>query len=104
METEKIELIELSEDEQKMASINNSDVSNINPELIQEQNHKYFLEYLQVYEANVILKNQLASLGKEKQSLRNSIQKLEMSNLKHKPELKYISDDYTNRRVNKYFN
>jgi hypothetical protein len=46
--------------------------------LILEQNNKYFLEYCKLYEANTILKNQLGSLVKEKNGIKNKMQKMEV--------------------------
>ena len=41
---------------------------------IPEQNQKYFLEFLKLYEANKLLKNQLTTLQKQKNKLKHLIQ------------------------------
>jgi hypothetical protein len=53
----------------------NIDLENVVP----QQNKKYFLEYTKLYEANILLKNQLALLVKEKNLLKHKIQKDEVN-------------------------
>ena len=48
--------------------------------LVPEQNQKYFLEYSKLFEANILLNNQLALLLKEKNLLKHKIQKDEVYN------------------------
>ncbi len=43
-----------------------------------EQNHKYYLEYSKLCEANSILKNQLSLLLKEKNALKQTVHKIEV--------------------------
>ena len=50
----------------------------IDIQIIMEQNHKYFLEYNKLNEANSILKNQLITLTKEKNQLKHGVQKFEV--------------------------
>ncbi len=49
--------------------------SNIDIEkIVPEQNKKYFIEFMKLYEANILLKNQLTSLLKQKNKLKHIIQ------------------------------
>jgi hypothetical protein len=66
--------------------INSSNCNNLKDEntdldekAIIEQNYKYFQEYNKLYEANMILKNQLSNLTKEKNLLKHTVNKLEVS-------------------------
>jgi hypothetical protein len=46
--------------------------------IIPEQNEKYFFEFLKLYNANILLKEQLNKLEKEKLLLKQKIQKEEV--------------------------
>jgi hypothetical protein len=48
--------------------------------IIPEQNKKYFFEYLKLHNANKLLKEQLNKLTKEKNNLKQQIQKEEVHN------------------------
>ena len=41
---------------------------------VPEQNKKYFIEFIKLYEANKLLKNQLTSLLKQKNKLKHILQ------------------------------
>src|SRR5690349_21044768 len=69
-----------------------------------EQNNKYFNEYKKLHEANIILTSQLNTLLKEKQSLKQTIQKIEANVTKNNSqnviyEKQMITDTYTSRKV-----
>jgi len=50
-------------------------------EIIINQNHYYYQEFMKLSEANLILKSQLKNLLEEKINLKNQIQKLEVLKL-----------------------
>ncbi len=59
---------------------NEIDLSSLDLEkLVPEQNKNYFFEYSKLYEANILLKNQLAVLIKEKNIIKHKIQKDEVN-------------------------
>ncbi len=78
---------------------NINEESTINPQILMEQNHKYFLEFSKLNDANGILIGQLNTLAKEKNLLKNTVQKLEAKSAKNGVESIKINDTYTNRRV-----
>jgi hypothetical protein len=47
--------------------------------LVIDQNYKFYLEFCKLYEANITLNAHLTSLLKEKNTLKNEIQKLEVN-------------------------
>jgi hypothetical protein len=49
-----------------------------NIKIVIDQNYKFYLEFCKLYEANVTLNAHLTSLLKEKNTLKNEIQKLEV--------------------------
>ena len=72
---------------------------NIDINLLQEQNYKYYLEYIKTEEINRILKNQLNNLQIEKNNLKQLITRLERKNKKVKEKKKdNINDLYMNRK------
>lgn len=74
------------------------ELSQINPQIILEQNYKYFLEYSKLHEANTILKSELQNLVREKLQLKQVIQRLEKRD--NKTTKSEVDDIYTNRKVN----
>lgn len=62
-------------------------MENCEADNIMKQNYKYYVEYCKLCEANTILKNQLNSLSKEKNVLKNEIQKTEVLINKNKIRL-----------------
>jgi hypothetical protein len=46
--------------------------------IIPEQNRKYYFEFIKLHNANVLLKEQLDKLEKEKMNLKHKIQKEEV--------------------------
>ena len=56
----------------------NKDPSQINPQMLLDENYKYFLLYSKLYDKNIILKNKLQSLVYEKIQLKQYISKLEV--------------------------
>ena len=72
---------------------------NIDINLLQEQNYKYYLEYIKTEEINRILKNQLNNLQIEKNNLKQLITRLERKNKKLKAKkTDSINDLYMNRK------
>ncbi len=61
---------------------------NIDINLLQEQNYKYYLEFIKTEEINRILKNQLNNLQIEKNNLKQLITRLERKNKKVKEKKK----------------
>ena len=75
----------------------NNDKIDIN--LLQEQNYKYYLEFIKTEEINRILKNQLNNLQIEKNNLKQLIARLERKNKKLKTKkTENINDLYVNRK------
>ena len=68
--------------------------------ILLEQNYKYYLDYLKIEETNRLLKNELSSLLKEKNDLKQCIARLDRRNRKLYPDesKKEINDLYTNRK------
>ena len=63
----------------EQTEIKSEELSNeINEKVIVEQNYNYYLEFCKLKKANKILKAELVSLTKEKKSLKNSINKIEV--------------------------
>lgn len=77
------------------------ELSQINPQIILEQNYKYFLEYSKLHEANTILKSELQNLVREKLQLKQVIQRLEKEK-DNKNKKSEVDDVYTNRKVCTY--
>lgn len=55
------------------------EITELDEKAIIEQNYKYFQEYNKLYEANTILKSKLNNLEKEKNILKHSVNKIEVS-------------------------
>jgi hypothetical protein len=71
---------------------------NMDEQAIIDQNYKYYFEFQKLNEANIILSNQLKELSKERNVLKQKINKLEM-NKKNEVQIKVIEDSYNIRRV-----
>ena len=72
---------------------------NIDINLLQEQNYKYYLEFIKTEKINRILKNQLNNLQTEKNNLKQLIARLERKNKKLKTKkTDNINDLYMNRK------
>jgi hypothetical protein len=73
--------------------------NNIDINLLQQQNYKYYLEFIKTEEINRILKNQLNNLQIEKNNLKQLIARLERKNKKLKTKkTENINDLYVNRK------
>lgn len=75
---------------------NNSEI--VTEQDIIDQNYKYFLEFQKLNDAKIILTSQLNDVIKEKNSLKNTLNKLE-SNKKNEISQSIINDSYNIRRV-----
>jgi hypothetical protein len=69
----------IEQTERKSNELNNE----INEKVIIEQNYNYYLEFCKLKKANIILKAELISLTKEKKTLKNSINKIEVISFIH---------------------
>ena len=69
----------IEQTERKSNELNNE----INEKVIIEQNYNYYLEFCKLKKANKILKAELISLTKEKKTLKNSINKIEVISFIH---------------------
>lgn len=69
----------IEQTERKSNELNNE----INDKVIIEQNYNYYLEFCKLKKANKILKAELISLTKEKKTLKNSINKIEVISFIH---------------------
>jgi hypothetical protein len=74
------------EDDSKNSNSIQNEINNdkIDINLLQEQNYKYYLEFIKTEEINRILKNQLNNLQIEKNNLKQLIARLERKNKKLK--------------------
>jgi len=73
--------------------------NNIDINLLQQQNYKYYLEFIKTEQINQLLKNQLNNLQIEKNNLKQLITRLERKNKKVKEKKKdNINDLYMNRK------
>ena len=67
--------------------------------LLQQQNYKYYLEFIKTEQINQLLKNQLNNLQIEKNNLKQLITRLERKNKKLKiKNIEKINDLYVNRK------
>ena len=73
--------------------------NNIDINLLQQQNYKYYLEFIKTEQINRILKIQLNNLQIEKNNLKQLITRLERKNKKLKANnIENINDLYMNRK------
>ena len=73
--------------------------NNIDINLLQQQNYKYYLEFIKTEQINQLLKNQLNNLQIEKNNLKQLITRLERKNKKLKiKNIEKINDLYVNRK------
>ncbi len=73
--------------------------NNIDIYLLQQQNYKYYLEFIKTEQINRILKIQLNNLQIEKNNLKQLITRLERKNKKLKANnIENINDLYMNRK------
>ena len=73
--------------------------NNIDINLLQQQNYKYYLEFIKTEQINQLLKNQLNNLQIEKNNLKQLITRLERKNKKVKEKKKdNINDLYMNKK------
>ena len=73
--------------------------NNIDIYLLQQQNYKYYLEFIKTEQINRILKIQLNNLQIEKNNLKQLITRLERKNKKLKiKNIEKINDLYVNRK------
>ena len=89
------------EDDSKNSNSIQNEINNdkIDINLLQEQNYKYYLEFIKTEEINRILKNQLNNLQIEKNNLKQLIARLERKNKKLKTKkTENINDLYVNRK------
>ena len=89
------------EDDSKNSNLIQNEINNdkIDINLLQEQNYKYYLEFIKTEEINRILKNQLNNLQIEKNNLKQLIARLERKNKKLKTKkTENINDLYVNRK------
>ena len=89
------------EDDSKNSTLIQNEINNdkIDINLLQEQNYKYYLEFIKTEEINRILKNQLNNLQIEKNNLKQLIARLERKNKKLKTKkTENINDLYVNRK------
>ena len=89
------------EDDSKNSNLIKNEINNdkIDINLLQEQNYKYYLEFIKTEEINRILKNQLNNLQIEKNNLKQLIARLERKNKKLKTKkTENINDLYVNRK------
>lgn len=54
------------------------EISDIDPQILLEQNYKFFLQFSKLHEANQMLKNELQNLIREKIQLKQYISKIEV--------------------------
>ena len=89
------------EDDSKNSNLIQNEINNdkIDINLLQEQNYKYYLEFIKTEEIKIILKNQLNNLQIEKNNLKQLIARLERKNKKLKTKkTENINDLYVNRK------
>ena len=89
------------EDDSKNSNLIQNEINNdkIDINLLQEQNYKYYLEFIKTEEIKRILKNQLNNLQIEKNNLKQLIARLERKNKKLKTKkTENINDLYVNRK------
>ena len=89
------------EDDSKNSNLIQNEINNdkIDINLLQEQNYKYYLEFIKTEEINRILKNQLNNLQIEKNNLKQLIARLERKNKKLKTKKTENKNDlYVNRK------
>ena len=89
------------EDDSKNSNLIQNEINNDNIDinLLQEQNYKYYLEFIKTEQINRILKIQLNNLQIEKNNLKQLITRLERKNKKVKEKKKdNINDLYMNRK------
>lgn len=55
------------------------EISDIDPQILLEQNYKFFLQFSKLHEANQMLKNELQNLIREKIQLKQYISKIEVN-------------------------
>ena len=73
--------------------------NNIDINLLQQQNYKYYLEFIKTEQINRLLKKQLNNLQNEKNNLKQLITRLERKNKKLKANnIENINDLYMNRK------
>jgi hypothetical protein len=73
--------------------------NNIDINLLQQQNYKYYLEFIKTEQINRLLKKQLNNLQIEKNNLKQLITRLERKNKKLKANnTENINDLYMNRK------
>ena len=89
------------EDDSKNSNLIQNEINNdkIDINLLQEQNYKYYLEFIKTEQINQLLKNQLNNLQIEKNNLKQLITRLERKNKKLKiKNIEKINDLYVNRK------
>jgi hypothetical protein len=88
----------MSEIHNKKNNLATDILPNMDEQAIIDQNYKYYLEFQKLNEANIILSNQLKELSKERNVLKQKINKLEMKK-KNEVQTKVMEDSYNIRRV-----
>ncbi len=89
------------EDDSKNSNSIQNEINNdkIDINLLQEQNYKYYLEFIKTEQINRLLKKQLNNLQIEKNNLKQLITRLERKNKKLKiKNSENINDLYMNRK------
>jgi hypothetical protein len=76
----------------------NNKESGVEEQAIIDQNYKYYIEFQKLNEANAVLANQLQELTKERNILKQRLNKLEIKK-KNFVQSKVIDDTYNIRRV-----